>query len=378
MGRGGPRSAVGGRGPERGYDTISYSNRGAVSIGRKGDTPARATGSAIGSGGNWGREAEGNDDAAARGRTPLYNYADSESDGDDEVACDILRDPPACIRVPTIEKDKAEQYVEGSAQSLKPVDVYLEHCRKFARSSIAQKDLLVPHYKFGARDFTNQTLNMLLIDKMLKDGAYFGSNEFTDEEKSECFQTDGMRVFTDFFHHDGALYMLVKTWQKITFQTKDQRRFVGNVAEAAQRRHDIARQARQHGSEVTNPNSRLENLQRAANAGSTPNYEDLMKNQFYIKTFQVYNRYGEPIDDPILVEQVFGSFETYRLYDTSVLHRGRKLYYFKRLFIDEPVDEGKSYAMDGVSDGVATQSNDGSQLEPHVVDDQSERIVPQD
>lgn len=61
-----------------------------------------------------------------------------------------------------------------------------------------------------------------------------------------------------------------------------------------------------------------------------------------------------------------------------MLHRGRKLYYFKRLFIDEPVDEGKSYAMDGVSDGVATQSNDGSQLEPHVVDDQSERIVPQD
>lgn len=118
---------------------------------------------------------------------------------------------------------------------------------------------------------------MLLIDKMLKDGAYFGSNEFTVEEKSECFQTDGMRVFTDFIHHDGALYMLVKTWQKITFQTKDQRRFVGNVAEAAQRRHDIARQARQHGGDTTS-GSRLENLQRAANANSSTNYEDLMKN----------------------------------------------------------------------------------------------------
>ena len=136
----------------------------------------------------------------------------------------------------------------------------------------------MPHYKFGKKDFDNQTLNMLLIDKMLKDGAYFGSNEFTVEEKSECFQTDGMRVFTDFIHHDRALYMLVKTWQKITFQTKDQRRFVGNVAEAAQRRHDIARQARQHGGDLSTPGSRLENLQRAANANSSTNYEDLMKN----------------------------------------------------------------------------------------------------
>ena len=53
-----------------------------------------------------------------------------------------------------------------------------------------------------------------------------------------------------------------------------------------------------------------------------------------------------------------------------MLHRGRKLYYFKRLFIEDPNDEGKGM-LDGASD-VVSQSNDGSQLEPHVVaDDQS-------
>ena len=222
-GRTGPRSTAGARGQERGYDTVSYSNRGGTSLGRnerKGDTPGR--GASADSRGNWGRPA-GETETTATQREPLYNYADSESEGDDEAACDILRDPPACIRIPTIAKDEAEQFPEGAAQGLKPVDVYLEHCRKFARSSIEQKDLVVPPYRFGERDFTNETLNMLLINKMLKDGAYFGSNDYTDEEKSDCFSTDKdkMRVFTDFIHHEGSLYMVVKTWQKITFQTKD-------------------------------------------------------------------------------------------------------------------------------------------------------------
>lgn len=96
-----------------------------------------------------------------------------------------------------------------------------------------------------------------------------------------------------------------------------------------------------------------------------------MKNQFYIKTFQVFNSNGEPLGDPVLVEQVFGSFENYRLYDTSVLHRGRKLYYFKRLF-KEDVDE-----MDGASDG-GTGSNDGSQLEPHAMGDDGASIAQDD
>jgi len=41
---------------------------------------------------------------------------------------------------------------------------------------------------------------------------------------------------------------------------------------------------------------------------------------FYIKTIQFFDAKGEKINEPILVEQVFGSFDEYRLYDTSILH----------------------------------------------------------
>jgi len=41
------------------------------------------------------------------------------------------------------------------------------------------------------------------------------------------------------------------------------------------------------------------------------------------------------------VEQVFGQFDESRLYDTSYLHYKDKVYYFKRLFIEEDEPIGK-------------------------------------
>lgn len=53
---------------------------------------------------------------------------------------------------------------------------------------------------------------------------------------------------------------------------------------------------------------------------------------FFIKTIQIYDKYGSIKYPPILVEQVIGSFDAYRLYDTSFIHNDGKLFYFKRIF----------------------------------------------
>ena len=53
---------------------------------------------------------------------------------------------------------------------------------------------------------------MLLIDKMLRDGSYFSSNDFSHAGKAECFSTESMRVFTDYVQYNGEIHMLVKTW----------------------------------------------------------------------------------------------------------------------------------------------------------------------
>lgn len=55
-------------------------------------------------------------------------------------------------------------------------------------------------------------------------------------------------------------------------------------------------------------------------------------NEFYIKTFQVFDSSGNEKTAPIMTESVFGNFEPIRLYDTSILARGKRLYYFKRLY----------------------------------------------
>lgn len=55
---------------------------------------------------------------------------------------------------------------------------------------------------------------------------------------------------------------------------------------------------------------------------------------FYIKTLQIFDKEGNELDDPILVEQVYGNFDSYRLYDISTLHYKDSLYYFKRIYIN--------------------------------------------
>lgn len=50
-----------------------------------------------------------------------------------------------------------------------------------------------------------------------------------------------MRVFTDYINIGKQLFMLVKTWQRVVFQTEDQQFITGKVLEQSQRRKDLAK-----------------------------------------------------------------------------------------------------------------------------------------
>ena len=65
-------------------------------------------------------------------------------------------------------------------------------------------------------------------------------------------------------------------------------------------------------------------------------------NFFFIKTLQVYDKFGRPQMEPILLEQVFGTFDSFRIYDGSFLHHNGKLYFFKRLFLDKDQRQNRS------------------------------------
>jgi hypothetical protein len=61
---------------------------------------------------------------------------------------------------------------------------------------------------------------------------------------------------------------------------------------------------------------------------------------------------GKSLTDPILVENVFGSYESMRLYDTSFIQRGKKIYYFKRIY------KSNQDSWDGVSDDEADDKSE--------------------
>lgn len=62
------------------------------------------------------------------------------------------------------------------------------------------KDLSVPTYKFGKKDFKSGVLNLIIIDKMMQEGAMLDQSALTDEEISLCFLMESMRLFLDFFY----------------------------------------------------------------------------------------------------------------------------------------------------------------------------------
>ena len=58
--------------------------------------------------------------------------------------------------------------------------------------------------------------------------------------------------------------------------------------------------------------------------------------KFHIKTLQFFDELGNKMTPrPILVEQVFGDFGDFRLYDTSLIKNQEFVYYFKRIFNNE-------------------------------------------
>ena len=58
--------------------------------------------------------------------------------------------------------------------------------------------------------------------------------------------------------------------------------------------------------------------------------------KFHIKTLQFFDELGNKMTPrPILVEQIFGEFGDFRLYDISLIQNQQFVYYFKRIFNEE-------------------------------------------
>jgi len=106
--------------------------------------------------------------------------------------------------------------------------------------------------------------------------------------------------------------MIVKSWQKVILRTP--------TLDAKKEKEGI----------------RILEISKLKNRKNGLLQEELFSasnNYFFIKTLQVFDKFGKPVSEPILLEQVFGTFDSFRIYDGSFLHSNGKLYFFKRRFM---------------------------------------------
>ena len=149
------------------------------------------------------------------------------------------------------------------------------------------------------------------------------------------FKTETMKLFTDIIYFQKKHILCVKTWQKVSFSCK-----LKNSSHPVTYAKLIDNKINMNMA-VTKTSVVLN---RAANQfyekKEIESFQEMVKSSeviyFYIKTIQFFDEQGKKINEkPILVEQVFGDFSDFRLYDTSIIKHNDKVYYFKRLFSDK-------------------------------------------
>ena len=166
----------------------------------------------------------------------------------------------------------------------------------------------------------------------------FDPKSLKDVQFAKFFKTESKKLFTDYMFVDGKQYILVKTWQKIFYEYPSLENLpTQGIQSLESNKYQL---------------SKFGSLVPGAHGIKRYDSDDEQESQnFFIKTLQIFDKENKALGEPILVEQVYGNFDQYRIYDISTLHFEDKLYYFKRIHIDESNIEG-----DGQVDQDATNN----------------------
>ena len=71
-----------------------------------------------------------------------------DPDEDDKKECPFLKDQKACIPIMSL-KEEIKSYADILQ---KPVEIYLDHCKKYAASYTQTKQTVIQDYKFSRKD----------------------------------------------------------------------------------------------------------------------------------------------------------------------------------------------------------------------------------
>lgn len=101
----------------------------------------------------------------------------------------------------------------------KPKAMYLDYCQKYAKLHLKKFPKAIDDYKFKKEDVENESFSKDVI-RWIRQLSLNGQDpmQLSDEEFESLFQTETIKLFTDFIFHNNEAYIIVKSWQKVNFK----------------------------------------------------------------------------------------------------------------------------------------------------------------
>ena len=132
----------------------------------------------------------------------------------------ILVEPKVKIQIPNLQDEKRQFRNKGIMQ--KPKSMYLDYCNKYAEQHLNKHKHLISDYVFKKEDVENESFSRDVI-RWIKTLSTDGEDpmSLSNEEFASLFQTKTIKLFIDYIIHDSEAYLIVKSWQKVSFLLRD-------------------------------------------------------------------------------------------------------------------------------------------------------------
>ena len=101
--------------------------------------------------------------------------------------------------------------------------MYLDYCQKYAKLHLKRYPTTIEDYRFKKDDVENESFSKDVI-RWIKQLSTNGEDplELSDDEFANLFETETIKLFTDFIFHNNEAYIIVKSWQKVTFRLAEE------------------------------------------------------------------------------------------------------------------------------------------------------------
>lgn len=200
-------------------------------------------------------------------------------------------EPQVKIQIPNLIDEKKHFRQLGIMQ--KPKAMYLNYCNKYAELHLIKHKHYIRDYKFKKEDVENESFSrdvLRWVKQLSTDGE--DPMSLSNEEFASLFKTETIKLFIDYIIHDQEAYIIVKSWQKVSFLLRDEE-------EEKNRNNSRLINRQQSTSNMPVLDKQIQNT-----AMFSQQNQSQAKNTFYIKTLDVLNKVGESLskDGPILVE----------------------------------------------------------------------------